>query len=90
MDTDIQSPGIHVLFGIEPENIHFTLNDYLWEKCHIKDAAYNVTDVLKAQSTNINTTQGNVFLIPSSIKVNEIARILLDKNQWSSKRSTYW
>lgn len=32
VDTDIQSPGIHVLFGFEPESIENSLNDYLWGK----------------------------------------------------------
>jgi MinD-like ATPase involved in chromosome partitioning or flagellar assembly len=76
VDTDIQSPGIHVLFGLNLEEVNFTLNDYLWEKCHIKDAAYNVSDALKAQNPSISNIQGKVFLIPSSIKVAEISRIL--------------
>ncbi|MGA1366766.1 MAG: P-loop NTPase, partial [Ilumatobacteraceae bacterium] len=29
VDTDIQSPGIHVLFGFN-DNLENTLNDYLW------------------------------------------------------------
>ncbi len=30
IDTDIQSPGIHVLFGQEQVNAAQTLNQYLW------------------------------------------------------------
>ena len=30
IDTDIQSPGIHVLFGLDEEEMKFSLNDYLW------------------------------------------------------------
>lgn len=30
VDTDIQSPGIHVLFGLEEESMQYSLNDYLW------------------------------------------------------------
>jgi septum site-determining protein MinD len=29
VDTDIQSPGIHVLFGLHEEKIAYSLNDYL-------------------------------------------------------------
>lgn len=76
VDTDIQSPGIHVLFGLDLETINFTLNDYLWDKCHIKDAAYDVSDVLNAQNTDICNIAGKVFLIPSSIKLSEISLIL--------------
>ncbi len=30
IDTDIQSPGIHILFGLAGEEITTSLNDYLW------------------------------------------------------------
>jgi MinD-like ATPase involved in chromosome partitioning or flagellar assembly len=43
VDTDIQSPGIHVLFGLDANDAGYTLNDYLWGKCEIKKAAYDVT-----------------------------------------------
>ena len=32
IDTDIQSPGIHVLFGLDETQIDYTLNDYLWDR----------------------------------------------------------
>jgi MinD-like ATPase involved in chromosome partitioning or flagellar assembly len=70
IDTDIQSPGIHVLFGLCAEEIHYTLNDYLWGKCSLSKAAYDVSDRLGAP------VRGRVFLAPSSIKANDIARIL--------------
>ncbi len=70
IDTDIQSPGIHVLFGLEEEDMHHSLNDYLWGKCNIEDAAHDVTQHLGA---NIS---GTIYLIPSSIKAGEIARVL--------------
>ncbi|MEI8164790.1 MAG: MinD/ParA family protein [Chloroflexales bacterium] len=73
VDTDIQSPGIHVLFGLSEETIGRSLNDYLWGKCEITDAAMDVTASLRAISPKIT---GEVFLIPSSIKAGEIARIL--------------
>ncbi|HIK17545.1 MAG TPA: MinD/ParA family protein [Leptolyngbyaceae cyanobacterium M33_DOE_097] len=70
VDTDIQSPGIHVIFGMDEQEMQRSLNDYLWERCTITEASYNVTpaDVAKAG--------GSVYLIPSSIKAGEIARIL--------------
>jgi MinD-like ATPase involved in chromosome partitioning or flagellar assembly len=70
IDTDIQSPGIHVLFGLEEDEMKHSLNDYLWGKCNIEDAAHDVTAHLSA---NIS---GKIFLIPSSIKAGEIARVL--------------
>ena len=70
IDTDIQSPGIHVLFGLSEEDMTHSLNDYLWGKCSIEQAAMDVTPRLKAD------LKGHIFLTPSSIKAGEIARVL--------------
>lgn len=70
IDTDIQSPGVHILFGMEETEIGYSLNDYLWGTCSITDAAYDVTDRLDGEVT------GKIYLVPSSIKAGEIARIL--------------
>jgi MinD-like ATPase involved in chromosome partitioning or flagellar assembly len=70
VDTDIQSPGIHVLFGMDEQGMPRSLNDYLWERCTIAEAAYDVTPPVVAKAN------GSVYLIPSSIKAGEIARIL--------------
>lgn len=70
IDTDIQSPGIHVLFGLDPKEMGPTLDDYLWGKCKIAEAAYDMTPHLGVKIS------GQIFLVPSSMKVNEIARIL--------------
>lgn len=70
IDTDIQSPGIHVLFGMDQQEIKNSLNDYLWGKCAIKDAAHDMTPTLGGDIS------GQVYLIPSSIKAGEIARVL--------------
>jgi septum site-determining protein MinD len=70
VDTDIQSPGVHVLFNLPPDQFKHTLNDYLWEKCQIDEAAHDVTDRLGADA------KGKLFLVPSSMKPSEIARIV--------------
>ncbi len=70
VDTDIQSPGIHVLFNLEEEEMKHSLNDYLWGKCNVEEAAHDVTSHLGKDIS------GQVFLIPSSIKAGEIARVL--------------
>ena len=70
VDTDIQSPGIHILFGVDQTTLNHSLNDYLWGKCLINEAAHDVTPRLNGDM------QGRVFLIPSSIKPNDIARII--------------
>lgn len=75
VDTDINSPGIHVLFEMEEVDMQIALNDYLWGKCEIQEAAYDVTAQLKA---GIEENGGRVYLVPSSIKANEITRVLRD------------
>jgi MinD-like ATPase involved in chromosome partitioning or flagellar assembly/DNA-binding response OmpR family regulator len=71
VDTDLQSPGIHVLFGLEDETIDLTLNDYLWERCSLYEAAYDLKHILPS-----NTVDGALYLIPASVKANDINRIL--------------
>ena len=70
VDADIQSPGIHVLFGVDQETLSHSLNDYLWGRCSIEQAAHDVTPKLGA------SIEGRVFLIPSSIKPTDIARVM--------------
>ena len=71
IDTDIQSPGIHILFGLEGDEITTSLNDYLWHGLDIKEAAQDVTANLRQGSIS-----GRLFLIPSSVKPGEITRVL--------------
>jgi MinD-like ATPase involved in chromosome partitioning or flagellar assembly len=71
IDTDIQSPGIHVLFGLAGDQIVASLNDFLWRGRAIEDAAQDVTPNLGDAAG-----PGRVFLIPSSIKPGEITRVL--------------
>jgi MinD-like ATPase involved in chromosome partitioning or flagellar assembly len=76
VDTDINSPGIHVLFGVSEELVRYSLNDYLWGKCAIKDTAVDVTPLVKNDPANQVDIKGCIYLIPSSMRVGEIARII--------------
>jgi MinD-like ATPase involved in chromosome partitioning or flagellar assembly len=70
IDTDLQSPGIHVLFGVDEAALSPSLNDYLWGKCEIEEAAKDVTPLLGVPG------DGRVFLVPASMKPGEITRIV--------------
>ena len=72
VDTDIPSPGIHVLFGMKEDRMKPTLNDFLWGRCKISDAAHDVTYILQ----NKGTPRSRIYLVPSSVKLNDISRIL--------------
>jgi septum site-determining protein MinD len=70
VDTDIQSPGIHVLFGLGEDRTGPVLNDFLWGRCAIEAAAHDVApDAVRAAG-------GTLHLVPSSINAGEIARVL--------------
>lgn len=70
VDTDIQSPGIHVLFGLAGAEITASLNDYLW---HGRDIVETARDMTPNLSVNV---EGQLFLVPSSTKQSQIARVL--------------
>jgi MinD-like ATPase involved in chromosome partitioning or flagellar assembly len=70
IDTDVQSPGIHILFGLDAEQMDKALNDYLWGKCAVEETAY---DVGKGEVTVMG---GGIHLVPSSLKAGQITRVL--------------
>lgn len=70
VDTDIASPGIHVLLGLDPQQVEFTLNDFLWGRCAIEQAAHDVGEGLGIEAP------GGLFLIPSSMRTGAITQIL--------------
>jgi MinD-like ATPase involved in chromosome partitioning or flagellar assembly len=69
VDTDIQSPGIHLPFGLGEERVEFALNHFIWDECAIEQAAYDV-------SSSLQQPGGPIYLVPSSIKISDIGRIL--------------
>jgi MinD-like ATPase involved in chromosome partitioning or flagellar assembly len=79
IDTDIQSPGIHVLFGLDGESMGHTLNEYLRGEIEIEKVAHPVGKQMDEQAAGRKKLIGkDLFLIPSSIKGSEISNILKD------------
>jgi MinD-like ATPase involved in chromosome partitioning or flagellar assembly len=74
IDTDIQSPGVHVLFGLAEDAMEYVLNDYLWGRCEIEKAVYDVS----ARLGKSIQEGGRISFIPSSINPSDIARVLHD------------
>lgn len=70
IDTDIQSPGIHILFGLNGEEVTSSLNDFLWNGSLIEDVAIDVTP------ESVREKSGQIYLVPSSIKPGEISRVM--------------
>jgi MinD-like ATPase involved in chromosome partitioning or flagellar assembly len=75
IDTDIHSPGIHVLFGLREGDVEHALNDYLYGRCRIEQAARDVTEQL-AEARTPGNDRTRLFLVPSSVRTGEIARVL--------------
>jgi len=69
VDTDIQSPGIHMPFALAEECVEFALNHFIWGECEIEKAAYDV-------SSRLPRPCGSLHLVPSSMKISHIGRIL--------------
>jgi MinD-like ATPase involved in chromosome partitioning or flagellar assembly len=76
VDTDIQSPGIHVLFGLDETSMGKTLNDFLHGTCEIKDVAFPVGEKAINEEGRKKLAGKNLWLIPSSIRGREISRVL--------------
>ncbi|MBI5931578.1 MAG: MinD/ParA family protein [Chloroflexi bacterium] len=76
VDTDIMSPGIHVLFGFDETRIQKSLNDYLWGKATIEETAYAIHEVAGDDPERSFLKKTKLWLIPSSIRTAEIARVL--------------
>jgi septum site-determining protein MinD len=72
VDTDVQSPGIHTLFGLHQEAVRYPLNQYLWGACDITQTAHDMTASLDGG------LRGRLYLVPSSMKANDIARVMRD------------
>lgn len=70
LDTDVQSPGVHMVLGLRKERLAHSLTDYLFGKCELEDAAYDLT-----RDFDLTESGGALFLLPSSMSVDSILRI---------------
>jgi MinD-like ATPase involved in chromosome partitioning or flagellar assembly len=77
-DTDIQSPGIHVPFGLDEHSMGHTLNEYLRAECTIEDVAYDIGKHAGEAPGRRQLAGKNIWLAPSSINSGEISRVLRD------------
>jgi len=76
VDTDIQSPGIHVLFGLDENKMGRTLNDFLHGKCSIREVAFNVGEKAADAEGREKLAGKDLWLFPSSIRGREISQII--------------
>ncbi len=73
LDTDIQSPGVHLIFGLDQDRITYTLSDAVLGKCDIEEAVYDL-----GQELELAPDEGRVCLLPSSMAIDDISRVLAE------------
>jgi MinD-like ATPase involved in chromosome partitioning or flagellar assembly len=71
LDTDLQSPGVHIVLDVQKDRIIHTLSDFVFGKCELEEAAYDLT-----RNLGLEGTGGALYLIPSSMKLENITRII--------------
>jgi MinD-like ATPase involved in chromosome partitioning or flagellar assembly len=70
VDTDLQSPGLHALFDVNPLALPACLNDYLNGRCPMRETAHDVSDRLP------QPVAGCLYLIAARIQLGDIAHTL--------------
>jgi MinD-like ATPase involved in chromosome partitioning or flagellar assembly len=80
VDTDVQSPGIHVLFGFDAAQGERCLNEYLWGECAIQDAAHDLSETLWPDggpaARGRAKREAALYLVPASARPGDMTRIL--------------
>jgi MinD-like ATPase involved in chromosome partitioning or flagellar assembly len=45
IDTNLESPSLHILFGLKENQFSHTLNEFLWGQCQIQQAVHHITRI---------------------------------------------
>ncbi len=69
MDMDLEGPGLHVIFNIDPSQLRFTLNDVLLGTARPEQAVVRLDERLGAG-------KGELYFSPASIRISDILRTL--------------
>jgi len=73
LDSDLQAPGVHLLFGFDTNRMPYTLSDFFFNRCGLEEAAYNLKGL--AELENID---GTIFLLPSRMTVDAIMQVVAE------------
>jgi len=73
LDSDLQAPGVHLLFGFDTDRMPYTLSDFFFNRCGLEEAAYNLKGL--AELENID---GSIFLLPSRMTVDAIMQVVAE------------
>lgn len=75
VDSDFISPSIHVIFGIDENNMGRTLNEYQRGECTIEEIAYRVGSDHNGDSGLKSLLSHELWFLPAAISPKEIAEI---------------
>jgi MinD-like ATPase involved in chromosome partitioning or flagellar assembly len=79
VDTDIQSPGIHVLFGMTDTPMGHSMNDFLHGQCKVEDVFLPLNArTAKPEPGARQLLDKHIWMGPCSTKTDEISRLLRD------------
>lgn len=65
IDTALQSPSVHIPFGLNETKTGYYLNDFLLGKCTIEQTIHDVTPSLGTSQ------EGQIILVPANVKYGE-------------------
>ena len=71
LDSDLQAPGVHVLFGFDTDQMPYTLSDFFFDRCQLEEAAYSLKG-----SPELENVAGSIFLLPSRLTVDAIMQVV--------------
>lgn len=71
LDADVQSPGVHMVLGMQADRLAHSLTDYLLGRCELEEAGYDLTRELLGEGA-----AGALYLFPSSLTVEAILSIV--------------
>jgi len=70
MDMDLEGPGLHVIFGVDPNQVQYTLNDVLLDKAQPGQAAISMNRHLGLNGV------GELYFTPASVNVTRMLQTL--------------
>lgn len=69
MDMDLAGPGIHVMFGVEEQDVKSTMTNVLLGETPIMDSVVSLTEKLGLKN-------GKLYFVPASYKVEDMLKLL--------------
>jgi MinD-like ATPase involved in chromosome partitioning or flagellar assembly len=73
LDSDLQAPGVHLLFGFDTDRMPYTLSDFFFNRCGLEEAAYNLKGVVELENID-----GSIFLLPSRMTIDAIMQVIAE------------